>query len=257
MIRFVFDRLGFKIVKKSSYDELYQMSRSFDDLSILQALDKEEQTFFLENLGNSKAQLRQDIIALIMSGKKNNGYFVEFGAFDGRTLSNTWMLEKKYGWKGILSEPILKLHQEIRKEREAILETRCVWATTGQQVEFCETAKGELSTISQYVTEDQHRVSRNITRKYNVSTISLTDMLAAYSAPRFVDYLSIDTEGSELEILKAFDFSEYSFGFISIEHNYTEDEKEIDALLSRNGYIRYLRDISNFDGWYVKETKHV
>jgi hypothetical protein len=95
----------------------------------------------------------------------------------------------------------------------------------------------------------QRRVSG---KKYKVQTISLLDLLKKYQAPKFIDYLSIDTEGSEFEILNAFNFNEYTFGIITVEHNFTFRRDMIYELLSKNGYVRKHEDISNVDDWYVK-----
>ena len=76
-----------------------------------------------------------------------------------------------------------------------------------------------------------------------------------HCAPKEIDYLSIDTEGSELEILNAFDFSRYDTSIITVEHNYTENRKKIHSLLSRNGYERVFEQYSQFDDWYVKKDK--
>lgn len=58
----------------------------------------------LFELKNSQAQLYQDLFALSIFGKDFAGYFVEFGATDGKSLSNTFLLEKDYGWRGLLAE---------------------------------------------------------------------------------------------------------------------------------------------------------
>ena len=70
--------------------------------------------------------------------------------------------------------------------------------------------------------------------------------------PKKIDYMSIDTEGSEFEILNSFDFNEYDIKVITCEHNYTEMREKIYALLSKNGYIRKHSEYSMFDDWYVK-----
>ena len=64
-----------------------------------------------------------------------------------------------------------------------------------------------------------------------METVSLTDLLDDHSAPLEIDYLSIDCEGSELEILKNHNFDKYSFKVITCEHNFTEKRKKIYDLL--------------------------
>ena len=72
----------------------------------------------------------------------------------------------------------------------------------------------------------------------NVKTLSLNDLLDKSNAPRFIEYLSLDTEGSEYEILKTFNFNKYTIGLIDVEHNYVEPRRtHIRKLLLNNGYI--------------------
>jgi hypothetical protein len=78
-------------------------------------------------------------------------------------------------------------------------------------------------------------------------------MLESREAPFEIDYLSIDTEGSEFEILSSFDFSKFDIKIITCEHNYTENRIRIHDLLTRNGYHRVMQEISLFDDWYVKD----
>ena len=100
---------------------------------------------------------------------------------------------------------------------------------------------------------DQLSKLRANSHEYEVDTISLEDLLVEYDAPRHISYLSIDTEGSEYEIIKKFNFDLYSFGFISIEHNFTANRELIYDLLFKSGYRRVLTEISEFDDWYVPE----
>jgi hypothetical protein len=79
------------------------------------------------------------------------------------------------------------------------------------------------------------------------------DLLTKYDAPQVIDYLSIDTEGSELDILSNFDFDYYKFKVITVEHNFTEQREKINQLLTSKGYKQVLREISAFDDWYVLE----
>jgi hypothetical protein len=86
---------------------------------------------------------------------------------------------------------------------------------------------------------------------YEVETVTLEDLLSTHKAPSYIEFLSIDTEGSEYEILSAFDFARYSFGLICVEHNFTNNREKIRELLTANGYSQVLHEYSAFDDWYV------
>jgi FkbM family methyltransferase len=208
----------------------------------------------LNEFKHSKSQLQQDLFVLLSFKFKSNGFFVEFGATNGINLSNTYILEKNFGWKGILAEPARSWHTSLRKNRSAEIETRCIWKESGKILQFNETEVGELSTLDSFSNQDMHAISRENGVKYTVETISLLDLLVKFQAPKFIDYLSIDTEGSEFEILENFDFNTYAFGFISCEHNFTENRAKVFKLLSQHGYTRVFEPYSQFDDWYLHKS---
>jgi FkbM family methyltransferase len=138
------------------------------------------------------------------------------------------------------------------RNRSAKVETKCVWKDSNSALTFNEAVAAELSTINAYSGADLHAAARRKGRTYEVSTISLNDLLSKHDAPAQIDYLSIDTEGSEFEILSNFDFSKHSFRVITCEHNFTSARERIFELLSRNGYVRKYQELSEVDDWYVK-----
>jgi FkbM family methyltransferase len=230
---------------------LQNIEWDFNFLASFSNLDKD---YLVKLIPFSKSQLRQDLFVLNHTNFKLNGYFVEFGATDGKQFSNTFLLEKKFNWKGILAEPAKTWHTELRKNRpNAIIETKCVWKTSGEKLQFAETVIPELSSIDEIQNQDEHLKERRSSKLYKVETISLQDMLESREAPFEIDYLSIDTEGSEFEILSSFDFSKFDIKIITCEHNYTENRIRIHDLLTRNGYHRVMQEISLFDDWYVKD----
>jgi FkbM family methyltransferase len=203
----------------------------------------------------SRSQLGQDLLGLMVSRKKKNGFFVEFGAADGVALSNSHLLEKEFGWSGILCEPSRSWHKDLKKYRSCTIEFRCVYSRTGEQIGFSENYIGELSGITEFTGDNHHGLFSRTTESYQVETISLLDLLRENNAPKHVDFLSIDTEGSEFEILNAFDFSKYSFGAICVEHNYRGNRPKVKALLEANGYRQVYSELSDYDDWFVNKTK--
>ena len=210
-----------------------------------------------EVLRESKSQLGQDIIALSLVGLDKPGYFVEFGATNGLDLSNTWMLERYYGWRGILCEPARSWHSELFENRSSIIDTRCVFNSSGEELEFSESIAGELSTLRDFVGADHHARSRVNLATYKVTSVTLNDLLEEHRAPSYIDFISIDTEGSEYQILSGVDCKKYSFGLSCVEHNFTENREKIFSLLSANGYIRVLEKLSQWDDWYISKTQNL
>ena len=203
---------------------------------------------------NSRSQFKQDVFALMVNKFKEDGYFVEFGATNGCDISNTYILEKQFGWRGVLAEPAKMWHKNLIKNRDCNVEFDCVWRTSGELLDFDMVKEGELSTLSIFSNSDEHAKARQEKTTYVVNTISLIALLKKYNAPKEIDYLSVDTEGSELDILSAFDFNEYRFNCITIEHNFTENREKLKFLLEQNGYKRVFEHLSKWDDWYIPES---
>lgn len=200
----------------------------------------------------TQSQIFQDAFVLYVLGSKTNGYFCDFGATNGYDLSNSYALETSFGWKGICAEPARNWHQALKKNRpNTHVETDCVWTETGSTLTFSESRHKELSTLTDFADSDSHARKRKNSQEYDVTTISLNDMLKKHKAPKNFDYLSMDTEGSELAILKSFDLKKWQPKVLTIEHNYTENRIAILDLMTDAGYTRVLTDISCFDDWFL------
>jgi len=195
-------------------------------------------------LNSSRSQLGQDVFALGVTSFRQAGFFVEFGACDGKEFSNTWALEKDFGWTGILSEPNPAYHAALAKNRNCIIDKRAVSAVTGQCRSFL--AAGVNGSFFEF--RNMKRWA-DVSPSHQVWTVSLNDLLRDGGAPQRVDFLSIDTEGSELEILTNFDFSIARFTCISVELN--QNGPAIQSLLESHGYARVLSHLSRWDGWFI------
>lgn len=203
---------------------------------------------------DSKSQIFQDLFVINELDYLKEGFFIEIGAANGINLSNTYLLEKKFNWNGIVVEPARIWKEEISNNRNCIISYDCIYSETGIKVEFLETDKPEFSTVNiDNKSKDIHesyRLKNN--KKYELSTLSFADFSIKYKLPKKIDYLSIDTEGTELDILKSINLNNFDIKLITVEHNFTEKREAIYSYLNNQGYKRVLESFSLMDDWYVK-----
>ena len=182
----------------------------------------------------SYSEERQDLKVLLHYKLKKDGYFLEIGASDGIEFSNTYLLEQKYNWNGICVEPIKEDYNKLINNRCCFCSDLAVYSKSNEELEFDIYEYNLLSGLNNHINTYSNQP---IKEKVIVKTITLTDLLDNYSAPYFIEYLSLDTEGSEYEILSVFDFNKYKFGLIHVEHNYEEPKRQlIKDLLLENCY---------------------
>ena len=246
--------INIELVRSARLRELEQLADWGTKSALLGMMRESEVRQAVELFRESPSQSNQDFFVLHELGWKRDGYFVEFGAADGRLHSNTYLLETRFGWTGILAEPGRNWRDALSASgRSATIDFDCVWSRTGDQLTFMEASWAELSTIQTFSAKDGH--NRRSQRSYKVNTVSLNDLLERHAAPNVIDYLSIDTEGSEFDILSAIDFDRFRFRCITCEHNFTNDRSKIYDLLIANGYTRVHTEISQVDDWYIYSSK--
>lgn len=180
----------------------------------------------------SYAQFSQDLKVLKHLNNKKNGYFIEVGAANGIDMSNTYLLEKDYNWEGICIEPLEDEFNQLKKNRKAITLRLAVYDKNDEEVEIVKAAG--LSGIKDDI--DKYDYVKN-NESFKIKTKTLTRILDEHNAPNNIDYLSLDTEGSELKILQGIDFDKYKFKYINIEHNFVEPKRtQMKKLLSEKNY---------------------
>jgi len=262
-------RLIFWIAKDANTREVQSFNQTANTFSFVQ--DKNLQLSVLSNLIKSKSefskqylshylkngndylsQLGQDCLVDTIFKAKTEGFFIEIGVGNGKELSNTYFFEKNRDWNGLLCEPAKQFNEAIKSQRTVTLINKAVYTESNKVFEFSESIDGEFSSISEHLSEN---ISNNQnTVKYNVETISFNDLCAQYTNGEPIDYLSVDTEGSEYEILSAIDFEKYDIGCISVEHNYEEIKRsKINALLVKNNFVEIVSDVFMWDSIYVNK----
>jgi FkbM family methyltransferase len=205
----------------------------------------------MELLAKSESQLLQDVFCLLTLGQKRGGYFVEVGVGAGRRISNTYLLEQGFGWSGLLVEPNRSFHPSILEDRSAFLEKRAAAAASGLHLTFHEHKDGERSRLA---GGDSAAPPPADVSAYQVETVRLDDLFKERAAPPHIDFLSIDTEGSELAVMHGIDWRQYRFGVLAIEHNFNVAAlRAYRDLLGPLGYRQVLPHVTSFDAWFVAE----
>lgn len=252
----------FSIIHSGSYD----LTKFKDSIQYMLAntlkknIDKETLVLSAEFLyfcalhkGRNNSQFLQDLFVLFFLKNTMNGFFVEFGACDGIDYSNTLFLEKEMGWNGILAEPDKFFFDNLKVNRKCNCCDLAVYKESGHCLKFSHViGDSKLSTITKYQNNDVHKANRSNVEYFEVNTITLDELLDLYSAPDSIDYISIDTEGSELDIIRNFNFEKRRIRCWTIEHNHNvEVRNEVFTIMSQFNYVRVFEGFSECDDWFV------
>ena len=170
------------------------------------------------------------------------GYYVEVGANDPRERSQTWHLEQQ-GWTGVLIEPQLDLAATLRAERKGkVFAVACSSpAKAGQELSLH--VAGPLSSLDRRSMAPGASPEKVI----RVPVRTLDSILEEAGSPAAFDFLSIDVEGHEIEVLQGFDLARWRPRLIMIEDHVADLSKH--RYLNAAGY-RIIRRYEN-NGWYV------
>ena len=249
--------------RENKLDHINALDQAFEQ-NVLIEDNKNLLSNFINSIRNKediKSQLYQDMFASFIIGDKFEKTFFEFGATNGIDLSNSYTLERYLNWKGVLSEPSPQWHDELKKNRPYTnIVSECIWSESDKELNFFVSDVGVLSSLENFKESDKISMPGNTQARVKngkniiVKTISLNDVIEKQFNSKSPSYISIDTEGSEYEILKNFNFKKYKPLVFTIEHNFTELQLKIDKLMYSNNYIRVFKFLTTFDAWYVEKN---
>tara|TARA_R110000824_G_scaffold315988_1_gene503145 strand:+ start:164 stop:805 length:642 start_codon:yes stop_codon:yes gene_type:complete len=200
-------------------------------------------------------QFSTDVLIELYFEGKETGVCVEVGVANGERGSNTFYFEKK-GWKTLCIEPnpsYFKMAQDIRKE--------CVLAACGSKNEtlpftvFDIGRNNIMSSVSGLKPDerlvDQHKNIINDRYVIDVEVRTLDDILSEQKYEKNIDFISIDTEGTELDVLKGLNLDYWNVRLLVVENNF--NDRDIEEYLNNFGYKKDARwKINDF---YIKENK--
>jgi FkbM family methyltransferase len=204
---------------------------------------------------NSHSQYGEDVIINQFFPEGYKGICIDVGAVDGLLFSNTYRFEKN-GWFCICCEANPEMYEKLKMNR-----LEAVHGAIGSQ-DLLEVyfnvvnliAKGGNENAVSAVTIDErllreHEFLNPKIRKVNVPMFTLDTVLLKYPALTHIDFLSIDTEGTELEVLKGFDMVRWKPKLLVIDNTF--GDPEIEDYLYTFGYTKVRRLVET--DFYIKE----
>ena len=168
--------------------------------------------------------------------KFEKGTFLDLGAFDGKSLSNTYFFEKNLSWKGWCFEPIPKYYSLLKKNRNS----KCFNIGISDKDEktkflFIESSPMLSGVVNSFKKED----FKELRKKYKTSIINIkTKKISKFFKEnniKNINYISLDIEGNEEKILNDINFCEVKIDIISVEDN--DNLKKVDKILNNNDFI--------------------
>jgi len=202
----------------------------------------------------------QDLFVVEALGGLRGGFFLDSGASDGVSGSNTLLLESRFGWRGICVEPNDQLFARLLHERRCMCLNCCLYDRE-DEVAFFEAA-GVFGGILNEYDPGHLRYARSVVASrldegkgdsaVTKSARTIGSILREFGAPRIIDYWSLDTEGSELSILKSFPFGEFTVRVLTVEHNFTPVRETIRRFLEERGY--HCARVLGIDDAYVLDA---
>jgi len=171
------------------------------------------------------------------------GTFVDIGAHDGIDGSNTYFMEKYLEWTGICIEANPKVYDDLQNNRKCIT-INCAAGTVEGEVGF--TVLEGYSEMLSGVTQNYHpshlkRISVELEKKGGTKKeikvpARRVDSILTENIITRVHYMSIDVEGSEMDVLKSIDYENVFIDVLTVERNYADVSKEIISFLKEKGY---------------------
>jgi len=191
-------------------------------------------------------QFETDRLIAEYFGEKSDGVAVEVGASHGTVSSNTLYFEQ-LGWKCLCIEPNPNLYQELKRNRKLTLECAVSAMNSDNPVKFTVVTleNGDTTAISGLRTDERLIKSHPVTDVYacDVRVRTLDDCLTEVNFTPGIDFVSIDTEGTELDVLAGFSLFYWKPYLLVIENNF--DDPEIEQYLKERGYSLQQRYVIN------------
>lgn len=189
----------------------------------------------------------------VFKGLKN-GVFMDIGAHDGITINNTLYFETANGWTGINVEPIKDIFDKLLQNRPNCININCAVDKKNGTAEFIQN-RGYSEMISGLKAQFDRRHSARLNNELQsrggsseiiqVNTKTIESICNEHNISK-INYLSIDVEGAEFDVIKSINFETIFIDVIGFENNYDDNSEPIINFLQEKGYIVLHKNIDIF-----------
>lgn len=213
---------------------------------------------WLQIVKRSHSGTGEDLVIDQILGNKKEGFYIDVGAYDPNRLSNTKRFYLR-GWKGINIEPDYNNYKKFTSSRKRDINLNIGIGEQKKNSIFFKFFPSTLSTFSPYSANQYIKEGFQLVETINIEVVTLKSIFTTYCINKIVDFITIDTEGSELEILQSNDWKKFRPRVICIEAilpsgKKTKRDTKIEKFLLSKGYKKYLEITINII-FYDKELK--
>jgi FkbM family methyltransferase len=189
----------------------------------------------------------------VFKGYKN-GFYVDVGAHDGVSINNTLYFEKNNNWNGINIEPIKKVFDKLVVNRPNNINLNCaVCNNDGETDFFCNTGHTEMISGIKDTFDSRHFQRLQNENNRHGSTTELVkvttkkiETICDENNVSHINYLSIDVEGAEFEVIKSINFDKVFIDVIGFENNFDDNSIPIVQYLNKKNFVVIHKSIDIF-----------
>jgi len=229
-------------------ENLFKKYRIYGPKIFLSYAIKEIIRLYNQLIKGSYSQAGEDLLIDKILGFKKKGFYIDIGASDPSRFNNTKRFYLK-GWCGINVEPNIMTFEKIKKFRNRDINLNIGLSNNGGLMEYFIFDPQALSTFNEKVAQNYIKQGFKIIKKIKIEVKSLTEILTKYSNEKEIDFLSIDTEGQDLDILKSNNWYKFKPKVICVEIQTQTaikyDDYKIEKYLKSVGYIKKFNNNLN------------
>lgn len=189
----------------------------------------------------------------VFKGYKN-GFFIDVGAHNGKSINNTLYFEKNNNWTGINVEPIKKVYDKLVVNRPNCININCAVCNNDDKTEFiCNTGYTEMISGIKDTFDHRHKQRLQRENKKHGSTTKIIEVetkkletICDNHKVSHINYLSIDVEGGEFEVIKSINFDKVYIDVIEFENNYNDTSIPIIKYLEDRNYVVIHKSLDIF-----------